>query len=74
MSTLQVRGVPEEVRVVLKQRAAAAGMSLSEYVLRELTQLVAQPTLDEFLERIEARGPTSPGIAAADIIAAERRR
>jgi antitoxin FitA len=74
MSTLQVRGVPEEVRVVLKRRAAEAGMSLSEYVLRELTHLASQPTLEEFIERVQSRGSTEPETSAADVLAAERRR
>jgi plasmid stability protein len=33
---VQTRNVPDEWRRKLKARAAAAGMSLSEYALREL--------------------------------------
>ena len=47
MPTLQVRGVPEDLRRVLKQRAARSGMSLSDYVRQHLLLLAAQPTLDE---------------------------
>lgn len=72
MSTIQVRNVPEEVRRTLKARAAAAGQSLSEYVLSELTVLASQPTLEELTERIRLRGSVNPGISAAEILRAER--
>ncbi|WP_407940180.1 FitA-like ribbon-helix-helix domain-containing protein [Nakamurella leprariae] len=61
MSTLPVRDVPEDVRRMLKDRAAAAGQSLSEYVLTELSRLARQPTLAELTDRIERRGSTAHG-------------
>lgn len=72
MGTLQVRGVPDDVSRVLKERAARAGQSLSEYVLTELKRLASQPTIDELWERIKAKGPVDPGVSATDIIRAER--
>ena len=72
MGTLQVRDVPDDVSRVLKQRAAKAGQSLSEYVLTELKLLVGTPTLDEWMERVASRGSVDPGISAADILRAER--
>ena len=36
MATIQVRNVPEQVHRVYQVRAAAAGMSLQEYLLAEL--------------------------------------
>jgi len=74
MTTLQVRGVPEELSRVLKHRAAAAGMSLSEYVLQELKRLARTPTLAEVEDRIRLRGAHEPDVSAADILAAERDR
>ncbi len=76
MSTLQVRDVPEDVRRVLKARAARAGQSLSEYVLAELGRLAERPTIDELSERIASRGRVDIGPSAADVLAdarAERR-
>lgn len=74
MSTLQVRDVPEDVRRVLKMRAAAAGQSLSEYVLAELSRWARQPTLDELTERVRHRGTVEPETRAADVLRAERDR
>lgn len=73
MSTLQVRDVPEDVRETLKARASAAGQSLSEYLLAQLSRMARQPTLDELTSRIRLRGAVEPEMAAADILRAERR-
>lgn len=72
MSTLQVRDVPEDVHQTLKVRAAAAGQSLSEYVLGELSRLARQPTIDELTARIRHRETTEPTTSAADVLRAER--
>lgn len=36
MPTIQIRDVPAEVHTTYRKRAAAAGMSLQEYILQEL--------------------------------------
>lgn len=53
---LQVRHVPEDLHEVLRARAAAAGLSLSEWVLRELQAVAARPTKAEVLGRAARRG------------------
>lgn len=53
---IQVRNVPERVHRILKARAAAAGMSLSDYVKRDLEEAASQPTLEEIDARVRARG------------------
>lgn len=72
MSTLQVRDVPDDVRQTLKVRAAAAGQSLSEYLLSELSRLARQPTLDELTSRLRLRGSVEPSTRASDILRADR--
>jgi plasmid stability protein len=72
MSTLQVRDVPEDVRRTLKLRAAAAGQSLSEYLLSELSRLARQPTLDELTTRVRHRGLVEPTTRAAELLRADR--
>ena len=72
MSTLQIRDVPEEIKRVLKTRAAAAGQSLSEYALGELRRSAMTPTFAEIAERIDARGRVDTGNAAAEILRTER--
>lgn len=68
MGSLQVRDVPEELTRALKQRAARAGQSLSEYVLGELKQIAARPTIDELTERIALRGRMEVSVPAAEIL------
>ena len=53
---LQVRHVPDELHAVLRQRAAENGLSLSEYVLRELQAVAARPSKAEVLARAARRG------------------
>jgi hypothetical protein len=55
---IQIRNVPEGVHRALKVRAAHAGMTLSEFLLREVTHLTERPELEEVLSRIRQRGPT----------------
>ena len=53
MSTMiQIRTVPEKMHRRLEARAALAGMTLSEYVLRELRQNLERPTREELLDPI----------------------
>lgn len=71
---LQVRNVPEETHRVLKARAAMAGMSLSEYVLKLLERSVERPTPAELRRRIESRYPVEPRVSPATLVAEERER
>lgn len=71
--TIQVRDVPDDVHEALRVRAARAGLSLSEYLRREVSGLARRPTLDEFLTRVSGRSDvpvTTDQIVAA--IHAER--
>lgn len=58
MSTLYIRDVPDDVTAVLKERAAASGMSLSAYVGAQLVALAERPTNAEVAERLRARHRT----------------
>lgn len=53
MATIQVRDVPEEVHQTYRRRAAAAGMSLQEYLLGELTAGARTRTPAEVVAEIE---------------------
>lgn len=67
---IQVRNVPDEVHRTLKVRAAAAGMSLSDYVRRDLEEAAARPTMEEIDRRVAARGPS--GVRTESILGALR--
>ncbi len=54
---IQIRNVPEELHRTLKVRAARAGMTLSDYLLSEIEQIAAKPTLAEMMERLRQREP-----------------
>ena len=69
---IQVRNVPDEVHRRLKARAAMAGMSLSDYLLKELREVAALPTLAEFQQRLARRKPVNLPGSIADIIREER--
>lgn len=58
--------------ILLKVRAAAAGQTLSDYVLRELERLAARPTREEMLARIHARERVTLKTPAAVVIRKER--
>ena len=73
MPSIQVKDVPEDVHAVLRRRAAAAGQSLQEYLLAQLTSVARTETLDEVLERVEHRTGGRVGFsAAARAVRAER--
>lgn len=70
--TLRVESVPDDPLRILKARATLTDMSLPDYVLHELRQLVERPTQDELRQRIESRRPVTPRIAPADLLDEER--
>lgn len=74
MSTtmVQIRNVPSEFHRRLKARAAVEGMSMSEYILREVGKALERPTRLEVLERLRALPVRQLRRRAADVIRAER--
>lgn len=71
-SMLQVRNLPTEFHRRLKARAAIEGMSMSDYVLRELRKALDRPTRQEILERLRSRPVRRVRRSAAEVIRAER--
>ena len=69
---IQVRNVPEPLRRSLKARAAAAGMTLSDYLLGELREIAERPTLAEFRDRLHARPRVQAEFDAAELLSEER--
>ena len=52
---IQIRDVPDRVHRILTRRAALAGMSLSDFLKRELEERTSQWTWDEVSEYINSR-------------------
>jgi antitoxin FitA len=65
---IQIRHVPEDVHRRLTERAKREGMSLSDYLLREVTLLSTQLSWDELFDEIDETDPTPTGIDWAEAI------
>ena len=65
---IQIRNVPEDLHRRLKARAAMAGMSLSDYLLKEISAVAERPTMEEMRERLARRSRVETSESAADII------
>jgi len=63
---IQIRDVPDEVHRTLKVRAAAEGLSLSDYVKRDLEELARQATLEDVFASVRALGES--GITTEEIV------
>jgi antitoxin FitA len=75
MPSVQIKNVPPDVHRVLRQRASAAGQSLQEYLLAELSRQAGEETLDEVLDRAGGRAGGSVGLGfAAETLRADRKR
>ena len=72
MATIQIRNVPERLHRRLKSRAAKAGMSLSDYLLREMRQIAERPTMEEFRARLHRRPRVNVSPSSAAVIRARR--
>jgi plasmid stability protein len=65
---IQVRDVPEQVHSTLKARAAREGMSLSDFIKRELKRSAERPTAQEWLERTRQVKPILTKRSAAQVL------
>lgn len=65
---IQVRDVPEDVHGALKARAAREGMSLSDFIKRELQHSVERPAMQEWLARTRQAKPIPSKRSAAQVI------
>ena len=67
--SIQIREVPDDVHAVLRTRAAAVGLSLSDYLLREAKRIAERPPLADILEWATER---EWGVPAGQAVAALR--
>lgn len=73
MASIQIRNVPPKLHSELKRRAAAVGVSLQEYLLGEIEQVAATPTVDEVIARARSRELYHFEESSADVLAEIRR-
>ena len=65
---IQIRNVPDALHRNLKVRAAAAGISLLDYLLAEIKEVADRPTLAELGEQLHQRTPVSIPIDTARLV------
>ena len=63
---IQIRHVPEDVHRKLTERAKREGISLSDYLRRELLLLTEQLTWEELFEEIDRQGRAPEGLEGID--------
>ena len=71
---IQLRNVPDALHRKLKARAAEAGMTLSDYLIREAKLIAERPTVEEMRKRLAALPPVKLDVSVADLIREERER
>jgi plasmid stability protein len=64
---IQIRNVPDDLHRELKMQAAAAGMSMSDYIKRELSRKSRKSTIKEIGARSRARRAEST-LTTQDIV------
>jgi len=69
---ITIRNVPDEVRDELAARAARSGRSLQEFLLRQLADLAARPSVDEVIVRARSRAQATGTTLSARQILADR--
>jgi plasmid stability protein len=60
VKTIRIRGVPDDVHATLRARAAAAGTSLSDYLLGEVEKVATRPAIADVLARASRRRGGAP--------------
>ena len=69
---IQLRNVPDGLHRILKARAAMTGMSLSDYLLQEIEEVAARPTLKEMRERLKRRTSVASDLDTVRMMQQER--
>jgi antitoxin FitA len=67
--TVQIRDLSDEVYAAIARRAAAAELSVPEYLRKGIERMAARPTVEEWLERTRrpsVEGPATDTLAALD--------
>jgi len=71
---VQIRNVPDDLHRQLKARAALEGLSLSDFLLREVRRVAERPTIEELKRRMHDRRVVRARESPARAVRAERDR
>ena len=69
---IQIRNVPDTIHRRIKARAALAGMSLSDYLLREIRESHEKPTPAELRKRLASQSRVKLKSSVVEILREER--
>jgi hypothetical protein len=72
--SIQIRDVPDDIHRTLRTRASAAGVSLSEYLLGEVTRVAARPPVADVLARAALRGDRVDNASIVEAVRSGRDR
>lgn len=65
---VQIRNVPDAIHRTVKARAAQEGMSLSDYLLREIRKSAERPTMAEMMDRLAKLPPIITSKSSAEMV------
>lgn len=74
MKVIQIRNVPDHLHRALRTRAAAAGVSLSDYLLAEIVRVAERPSVADVLVRAGSRAGGANSAAIVDAVRSGRDR
>jgi plasmid stability protein len=69
---IQLRDVPDALHRKLKARAALEGLSLSDFLLREVRKVAERPTLSELQARLSRRASVTTRESPAKAVRSRR--
>lgn len=65
---IQIRNVPDRIHGTLKARAGREGMSLSDFLNRELELVAERPSMRDWLDQTRKAKPLPSSRSAAQIV------
>jgi plasmid stability protein len=71
---VQIRNMPEDLHRSLKVRAVAEGLSLSDYLIRELQRAMQYPSVEQIRRRLALRRPADKPTSTVEWVREERER
>jgi plasmid stability protein len=71
---IQLRNVPDDLHRKLKARASLEGLSVPDYLLREVRRVAERPTLPDLRLRLAQRAPVKLRVPPSTAVRVERGR
>lgn len=69
---IHIRNFDDDIHAKLVERASSMGLSLSEYLRKELAQIAKRPTNDDIFARLRKLPSINSPISAVDLVREDR--